>query len=671
MMTFTPRNAAVIAQEYTHRVWIENVRPQIDCGQFPVKRAVGEKVRVSADIFTDGHDALQAVMLYRPSSSESWREVPMTFQGNDRYQASFTVTSLEPYDYSVEAWLDPFATWKEGLRKKFDAGQDVQSELQEGMKLLKDGAERASHGDRQWLQEKGEFLGGEASQGERVATALSEELQAIMGRYPDRSRTMFHEPVLRVKGDRERARFSAWYELFPRSAAREPSRHGTFKDVEALLPMISGMGFDVLYLPPIHPIGRVKRKGPNNTLTAGPDDPGSPWAIGAAEGGHKAVHPELGTMEDFEHFVEAAKHHGLDVALDLAYQCAPDHPYVSEHPEWFLHRPDGTIKYAENPPKKYQDVYPINFDNDNWVELWEELKSVVDFWIERGVRIFRVDNPHTKPLRFWQWLITEIHEKHPDIIFLSEAFTRPKVMNALAKAGFNQSYTYFTWRNTKQELTQYLTELTRTDQQEFFRPNFFTNTPDILPEYLQFGGRAAFMVRTVLAATLSSNYGIYSSFELCEGRAVPGTEEYLNSEKYQIRQWDWDRPGNIRDYITRVNRIRRENPALHTNERLRFYLVDNEHLLFYGKTTEDLSSIILVVVNLDPYQRHDGWVYVPLEELNIGGQEVYQVHDLLGDGRYFWQGSRNFVRLDPQSSPAQIFRIRRRLRTERDFDYFM
>ncbi len=670
-MTFSPKGAAAISQEYTHRVWIENVKPQIDCGRFPVKRVVGEKVRVSADIFTDGHDALQAVMLYRPCASEHWREVPMAFQGNDRYAATFTVTSLEPYEYSVEAWLDPFTTWKDGLRKKFEAGQDVQSELLEGMKLLKDASERASDADRRWLHEKADFLGGEGSQGERVAAALSEELQAIMGRYPDRSRTVIHEPVLRVKADRERARFSAWYELFPRSAASEPSKHGTFKDVEALLPMVAAMGFDVLYLPPIHPIGRVKRKGPNNTLTAGPEDPGSPWAIGAAEGGHKAVHPDLGTLEDFENFVKAAERHGLDVAIDLAYQCAPDHPYVSEHPEWFLHRPDGSIKYAENPPKKYQDVYPINFDNENWVELWEELKSVVDFWIERGVRIFRVDNPHTKPLRFWQWLITEIHEKHPDIIFLSEAFTRPKVMNALAKAGFNQSYTYFTWRNTKQELTQYLTELTRTDQQEFFRPNFFTNTPDILPEYLQFGGRAAFMVRTVLAATLSSNYGIYSSFELCEGRAVPGTEEYLDSEKYQIRQWDWDRPGNIRDYITRVNRIRRENPALHSNERLRFYLVENEHLLFYGKTTEDLSNIILVVVNLDPYQRHDGWVYVPLEELNIGVQEVYQVHDLLGDGRYFWQGSRNFVRLDPAASPAQIFRIRRRLRTERDFDYFM
>lgn len=670
-MTVTRKDAANRLQEFAQRVWIENVKPQIDCGRFPVKRTVGETVRVSADIFTDGHDALQAVMCYRLLSAETWHEVPMAFAGNDRYTAAFTVNSLEPYAYTVQAWLDPFTTWRDGLRKKFNAGQDVQSELLEGEQMLRAFALRAREADRRWLEEKAEVIGGDGPQGDRVALALSGEVHSIVSRYPDRSRAASFEPVLQVKVDRERARCSAWYELFPRSAAREPGKHGTFADVEALLPMIAGMGFDVLYLPPIHPIGRVKRKGPNNSLTAGPDDPGSPWAIGASEGGHKAVHPDLGTIEDFEHLVEAAKAYGLEVALDLAYQCAPDHPYVSEHPEWFVHRPDGTIKYAENPPKKYQDVYPINFENENWIELWEELKSVVVFWIERGVRIFRVDNPHTKPLRFWHWLITEIHDRHPDMIFLSEAFTRPKVMNALAKAGFNQSYTYFTWRNTRQELVEYLTELTQTDLKEYFRPNFFTNTPDILPEYLQFGGRAAFMVRLVLAATLSSNYGIYSSFELCEGRAVPGTEEYLDSEKYQIRQWDWDRTGNIREFIARVNKIRRENPALHSNDRLRFHDAENEHLIFYTKTTGDLSNIILVVVNLDPYQKHDGWIHVPLEELNIGAQEVYQVHDLMGDGRYFWQGARNFVRLDPESSPAHIFRIRRRLRTEHDFDYFM
>ncbi len=670
-MTLNSGGTNSIAREYTQRVWIENLKPQIDSGQFPIKRTVGETVRVSADIFTDGHDALQAIMCYRPESSRDWWEAPMSFRGNDHYTASFTVTTVESYQYTVRAWLDPFTTWGEGLRKKFNAGQDVRSELLEGELILRGCAGRAPEGDSRRLHEKADVIGGNGAQAERVALALGEEVRSIALRYQDCSGAVFHEPPLGVKVDREIARFSAWYELFPRSASREPGKHGTFKDVESLLPMIASMGFDVLYLPPIHPIGRVKRKGPNNSLTAGPDDPGSPWAIGAEEGGHKSVHPDLGTLEDFEHLVAEARAHGLETALDLAYQCAPDHPYVAEHPEWFTHRPDGTIKYAENPPKKYQDVYPINFENENWTALWEELKSVVEFWIDQGVRIFRVDNPHTKPLRFWQWLITQIHERYPDVIFLSEAFTRPKVMNALAKVGFTQSYTYFTWRNTRRELTEYLTELTQTEIKEYFRPNFFTNTPDILPEYLQFGGRAAFMVRLVLAATLNSSYGIYSSFELCEGRAIPGTEEYLDSEKYQIRQWDWDRPGNIRDFIARVNKIRRENPALHSNDGLRFYETEADHLLFYAKTTSDMSNIVLVVVNLDPYQKHDGWVHVPLEALDIGPQEVYQVHDLMGDGRYFWQGSKNFVRLDPASSPAHIFRIRRRLRTEHDFDYFM
>ena len=670
-MTFNREGTTGIADQYTQRIWIENLQPCIDCGQFPVKRTVGETVRVSADIFTDGHDALQAVMCYREASSFQWIEVPMSFEGNDRYTASFTVTTVGFYQYTVRAWLDPFTTWREGLRKKFQAGQDVESELMEGGQILRGCAGRASESDLRWLHERADFLVGSGTQADRTALALGDELRFLAVRCLDRSGAASHEPPLVVKVDREKARFSAWYELFPRSASREPGRHGTFKDVESLLPMIASMGFDVLYLPPIHPIGRVKRKGPNNSLTAGPDDPGSPWAIGAAEGGHKAVHPDLGSMEDFEHLVEAAKAHGLETALDLAYQCAPDHPYVSEHPEWFMYRPDGTIKYAENPPKKYQDVYPLNFENENWKALWEELKSVVEFWIDRGVRIFRVDNPHTKPLRFWQWLITEIHKKHPDVIFLAEAFTRPKVMNALAKAGFTQSYTYFTWRNTRRELTEYLTELTQTELKEYFRPNFFTNTPDILPEYLQFGGRGAFMARLVLAATSSSSYGIYGSFELCEGRAVPGTEEYLDSEKYQIRQWDWDRPGNIRDFIARVNKIRKENPALHGNDRLRFYETENDHVIFYCKTTPDLSNIILVAVNLDPYQKHDAWVHVPIEALGIGPREVYQVHDLMGDGRYFWQGSRNFVRLDPASTPAHIFTIRRRLKTEHDFDYFM
>ena len=491
-----------------------------------------------------------------------------------------------------------------------------------------------------------------------------------MARYPDRSKATEH-PTFMVDVDPVQARFSAWYELFPRSTSPEPGRPGTFRDAERVLPYVARMGFDILYLPPIHPIGRTQRKGPNNTLAAGPNDPGSPWAIGAEEGGHQAVHPELGTLEDFRHFLAAAREQGLMVALDIAFQCSPDHPWVREHPEWFRHRPDGTIKYAENPPKKYQDILPLDFDCQEWRGLWHALAEIVLFWIDQGVTVFRVDNPHTKPLRFWGWLIHQVRAARPDVIFLAEAFTRPHVMYALAKAGFNQSYTYFTWRNTSRELTEYLTELTRSGVREFFRPNFFVNTPDILPEYLQFGGRPAFLTRLVLAATLSGSYGVYSGFELCEAEALPGTEEYHGSEKFELRQRDWNQPGVLTDFITRVNRIRRENPALADNFGLRFYPVDNGQILCYGKATPDNSNIILVAVNLDPHHAHEGWLQLPVGEFGIGVTESYQVHDLLGEGHYLWQGLRNFLRLDPASSPAQIFLLRRRVRSEQDFDYFM
>lgn len=653
------------------RVWIENVRPQIDGGRFPVKRCLGEKLRVGADVIVDGHDKLAVVLRHRPRSSKAWAEVPMTPRGNDLYEAEFSLNLFEPHDYTVCAWIDRFGSWKEGLAKKVKALQDVESDLLEGALLIESAAGRATGADRQWLEERAEILRSSQPQETRFWAAAAEELSAIISRYPDRSGEVEYERVLPVQVDRVKARYSTWYELFPRSAAPGGNESGTFRDVERFLPQVARMGFDVLYFPPIHPIGRVNRKGRNNALEAGPGDPGSPWAIGSPEGGHKAIHPDLGTFEDFRHLVQAARELGIEMALDLAYQCAPDHPYVAEHPDWFQQRPDGTIKYAENPPKKYEDVYPINFECESWKELWEELKSVVLFWIDEGIRIFRVDNPHTKPLPFWHWLISSIHEEHPDIIFLAEAFTRPKVMQALAKVGFNQSYTYFTWRNTKRDLTEYLTDLTQTDLQDYFRPNFFTNTPDILPEYLQFGGRAAFMTRAVLAATMAATYGIYSGFELCEAAAVPGTEEYLNSEKYEIKHWDWNRPGNIRDFLSQVNRIRRENPALHSNERLRFYYADNDQILFYGKTTEDFSNIVLVVVNLDPHHVQEGWVHLPIEEYGIKPDEVYQVHDLIGEGRYFWQGSRNFIRLNPESCPAQIFRVRRKLKTERDFDYFI
>jgi starch synthase (maltosyl-transferring) len=461
--------------------------------------------------------------------------------------------------------------------------------------------------------------------------------------------------------------------MFPRSTAVEAGRHGTFRDVEARLGYVAGMGFDVLYLPPIHPVGRSHRKGRNNSPVAQLGDVGSPWAIGAEEGGHKAVHPDLGTLEDFRHLLAAARDRGIEVAMDLAIQCSPDHPWVREHPEWFRRRPDGSVQYAENPPKKYEDIFPIDFETPAREALWNELASVVFFWMDQGVRIFRVDNPHTKAFPFWEWLIAKVRAKHPEAIFLAEAFTRPKVMYGLAKLGFSQSYTYFTWRNTKEELTDYLRELTATKVREFFRPNLWPNTPDILPEPLQVGGRPMFQARLILAATLGASYGIYGpAFELLEEKPrTPGSEEYLDSEKYQIRHWDLGREDSLKDLITRVNRIRKENPALHDNLGLRFHEIDNPQLLAYTKATRDLSNIVLVVVNLDPHHAHTGWLKLPLKDLGLEGGGSYQVHDVLTDARYFWNGPRNFVQVDPHSIPGHIFRIRRRVRTERDFDYFL
>lgn len=657
--------------DLARRVWIENVRPSVDDGRYPIKRTIGEEVMVTADVFADGHDILAVMLRYRPAAAGPWQETPMRLLGNDRWQASFTITTLEPYFYSVSGWVDPFASWREEVKKKSAAGQDLSSELLEGAALVTTTSARADAVDLPLFEGRAALLAAQDQPAAlRLEAGLAPDLQDLMARYPDRSKATDY-PSLAVDVDPVHARFSAWYELFPRSTGPDSGRPGTFRDAEGILPYVARMGFDILYLPPIHPIGHTQRKGPNNTLVAAPDDPGSPWAIGAEEGGHDAVHPELGTIEEFRHFVEAARDHGLMVALDIAFQCSPDHPWVREHPEWFRHRPDGTIKYAENPPKKYQDIYPLDFECQEWRELWQALTEIVLFWMDQGVTVFRVDNPHTKPLRFWGWLIAQVRATRPDVIFLAEAFTRPSVMYALAKAGFNQSYTYFTWRNTRHELTEYLTELTHGRVREFFRPNFFVNTPDILPEYLQFGGRPAFLARLVLAATLSGSYGVYSGFEFCEAEALPGTEEYQGSEKFELRQRDWNQPWLLADFITRVNRIRRENPALADNFQLRFYPVNNEQILCYGKATPDNSNIILVAVNLDPHHAHEGWVQLPEGEFGIGETETYQVHDLLGEGHYLWQGSRNFLRLDPASSPAQIFLLRRRVRTERDFDYFM
>ncbi len=548
-------------------------------------------------------------------------------------------------------------------------------ELLSGAELVAKAAGRAPAKDAARLNDAATLLRSKAKPDTAgaAAQALDPGLAALMEKHSDRSLGTTYERELKVLVDRERARFSAWYEMFPRGCSPKPGRHGTFRDCIAMLPYVAEMGFDVLYLPPIHPIGTTNRKGKNNKPNGARGDVGSPWAIGAPEGGHKAIHPQLGTLEDFRALVDATRLHGMEVALDIAFQCTPDHPYVKEHPEWFVWRPDGTVQYAENPPKKYQDIYPLNFESEGWRELWEELRSVVEYWMEQGVHIFRVDNPHTKPFSFWEWLIMEVRQARPEVIFLSEAFTRPEVMYRLAKLGFNQSYTYFAWRNTNWELTEYLTELTRTEVREYFRPSFWPNTPDILTEYLQTGGRPAFMARLVLAATLSASYGIYGpAFELCENRPLRwGSEEYLDAEKYEIRQWDREHADSLRPLIARVNRVRRENPALHANHGLTFHPVDNQQILAYSKATEDLGNIILVVLNLDPHHTQSGWLDLPLEQLGMEAHQPFQVHDLLDDARYIWNGPRNYVELNPHKLPAHIFRVRRRVRTERDFDYFL
>jgi starch synthase (maltosyl-transferring) len=656
------------------RVIIEELKPEIDGGRFPIKRVIGERVVVEADIFADGHDSISALLLYRKENDPEWTETPMEPLVNDRWRGSFVVVELGRYRYTVLAWVDQFKSWRRDLAKKSKAGQEVSVELLVGAQLITEASGRASEAKGKMMREWARTLQStQLTEQAKVQLALSEEVLESMDKYPDRRFATTYPKELVAVVDREKACFSTWYEMFPRSCAPKPRHHGTFKDCEAHLPYFAAMGFDVLYFPPIHPIGHTHRKGRNNNPVANPDDPGTPWAIGSEKGGHKSIHPQLGSLEDFRSFVARAREYGIEIALDIAFQCSPDHPYVKEHPEWFRWRPDNTVQYAENPPKKYEDIYPFEFETSNWKQLWEELKSIVLFWIEQGVRIFRVDNPHTKPFRFWEWLIADIKKSYPDVIFLSEAFTRPKVMYQLAKLGFTQSYTYFAWRNTKRELTQYSTELTQTEVREYLRPNLWPNTPDILTEYLQFGGRSAFMARLVLAATLGVSYGIYGpAFELCENHPKePGGEEYLDSEKYEIKNWDIARADSLKDFIARVNKVRRENPALRSNWSLRFHEVDNEQLICYSKRTDDLSNVVLVVVNLDPHHTQSGWVEFPLEELGIDPQKPYQMHDLLSDARYLWQGSRNYVELNPQIVPAHVFRMRRRVRTERDFDYYM
>jgi len=660
-----PRAAEVAIPVTRRTVIIENVAPSVDGGRYAAKREIGARVEVSADILKEGHDVLVAFVLYRHETETTWREAPMRLVDNDRWAGEIGLDLLGRWAFTIEAMTDAFQSWLADLTKRLDAGQEVTSELTEGAALVAAAAERAHGAEARRLSEHATQL----ARG-HAAAARDPDLAALMARHHDRSLATRGAIEYPIQVDRERARFAAWYEFFPRSGPTA-ERPATFKEAQAQLERAAAMGFDVAYLPPIHPIGKSHRKGRNNALATKPGDPGSPWAIGGPEGGHDAVHPDLGTLEDFDGFVARAGELGLDVALDFAIQCSPDHPYVREHPEWFFHRPDGTIKYAENPPKKYQDVYPVNFYGDDVAPLWAEMKRLVEFWIGHGVKTFRVDNPHTKPVAFWEWMIREVQRRHPDVVFLAEAFTRPKMMKVLAKAGFTQSYTYFTWRNDKRELTEYLEEITSPSVAEYFRGHLWPNTPDILHATLVRGGRPAFKLRLVLAATLSSLYGIYSGYELCENAALPGTEEYQDSEKYEIRVRDWNAPGNIKGYIARLNRVRRENPALQTTWSLKFYEVDNEYLLFYGKAIKDLSNILLIVVNLDPFHKQSGWVHVPLDELGLTARQSYLMHDLLSGDKYIWQGERNYIELDPQLLPAYIFRIHGRLRREVDFDYFM
>jgi len=667
------------------RVVIEEVTPQVNGGRYPACRIIGDEVTVTAAVFGDGHDHIAARVLYKHKSERRWRFVTMQPVGNDIWSAAFTVDKLGHWRFAVLGWVDHFDTWCSDLKKRLaaqpdpanpkpnDVPQDIPVALRTGALLLEKAAKRAKGGDARNLAEMVSSLRWMADQNAAIYEyPLNEEIEALAARYPDHEFATYSEPELPLWVDRERARFSSWYELFPRSMSPIPGQHGTLKDVEAQLPEIAAMGFDILYMPPIHPIGSAFRKGKNNSTTAMEGDVGSPWAIGAPptkdnEGGHKAILPELGTLADFDHLVAAAAEHNLEIALDIAFQCSPDHPWVKAHPNWFIIRPDGSIQYAENPPKKYQDIYPLNFESPDWRGLWDELYSVFEFWIKRGVKVFRVDNPHTKALPFWEWCIGELRSKYPDTIYLAEAFTRPHIMYSLAKGGYTQSYTYFTWRTEKSELQAYLEEITKPPVSDFFQPNFWPNTPDILHKSLQEGGRPAFMQRLILATTLTANYGIYGpAYELGENvpaRPAPGkteSEEYMDSEKYEVKQRNRNQPGTLVPLITQLNRIRHENPALQSNGSLHFHPVDNPNLMCYSKSVTEgtgTQNTILVAVNLDPFNEQAGWIDLDLKRLGIPHDQNFDVEDLLTGVHYTWRDRSNYVALRPNVMPAHVFRI--------------
>lgn len=659
------------------RVIIENVQPLINCGEFPVKRVLNETIRVEADIFCDSHDVIIAELSWKYSKDDKRETKEMSYDINDRWYGSFKLSRTGSWHFSIQAWADQFRTWHRDIKKKIDASSDYEVDILTGAEIIKSSLDEypdIKTEDKAFLNEAiKNFSSGSGQAKDKISLILDGSLYDIMVKYPVKKHISRIEKEAEVEVERPRAGFSSWYEVFPRSLGYGDNRHGSLADCIDFLPYISEMGFDVMYLPPIHPVGKTNRKGKNNSTVCEPGDPGSPWAIGSEEGGHKSIHPELGDHEDLRALVKKAADYGIEIALDIAFQCSPDHPWVKEHPQWFMVRPDGSLQYAENPPKKYEDIYPLNFETDDWKALWEELKSVFLHWIDQGIKIFRVDNPHTKSLRFWGWVIEEIKKDHDDIILLSEAFTRPKLMYQLAKQGFSQSYTYFTWRNTKHEISTYCQELVNTETREFFRPCFWPNTPDILPEYLQVAPRPGFIQRIALAATLSSNYGIYGpAFELMENTAVaPGKEEYLNSEKYEIKNWDIRDPQSLKSIIKRINKIRNENRALQNTHSLKFHDIDNDALICYSKTSDDLDNIILVVLNLDPHHTHSGWISFSPEEFQMDHHLPFQVHDLLSGSFFMWSGEQNYVEIDPGVMPLHIFKVRRKVRSEKDFDYFM
>lgn len=655
------RSLERLCQLARNRVAIEAIEPSVDGGRFPAKGVAGQPFVVEADIFCDGHDKIDAALRFRRRGVEEWIELPMRIVENDRWRGSFMPEAIGAHEFSVVAWCDPFASWQAGVAKKHAAGVPISLELIEGRRLVESTvSERAAlkGPDAQALKKLAKALAGKPSEGDVFTLLMTGSTTVLMRRIGLRENVSECNAALPAWIDRDRGAFSAWYELLPRSMSFSMQRHGTFDDVIARLPYVRDLGFDVLYFPPVHPIGRKNRKGRNNSLVAGPDEPGSPYAIGSDEGGHDALHPELGDFASFKRLVHAAHDHGLEIALDFAIQCSPDHPWIRQHPEWFDWRPDGTIKFAENPPKKYEDIVNVHFYGEAIPSLWIALRDIVLFWVGHGVKIFRVDNPHTKPLPFWEWMIGEVHARHPDTIFLAEAFTRPKMMKRLAKVGFTQSYSYFTWRDTKRELTEYLTELTTGDMPAVMRPNFFVNTPDINPVPLQTSGRAGYRTRAILAASLSTSWGLYNGFEICEGTPVPGKEEYLDSEKYQLRVWDFDQPGHIKDDIRLINRLRREHPALRQFSGLEFFNAWNDHILYYAKYTPDLSDFVLFAVNLDPHSPQGAAIEVPLWKFGLPDHAAIDGHDLVADQAFRWDGKMQHVWLTPEDRPYAIWSLR-------------